>query len=797
MQFSFNWLQKLSQTKRSASQVAKDLTLRSFEVEGVEKWEVKLDKKIIVSQIKEIKKHPNADKLQIVKVDTGKKEITLVTGASNIKIGQKVPLALEGAKLPSGLKIKATRLRGIESKGMLCAEDELGVGNDHSGILILDSNAPLGKSIQEYFSLEKDNLLEIDILPNRAHDCLSYRGVAREIVAIEKRNFKDKIKKEAEKEWKKIISYPNTLPAKILTKDCFRYTGIKIKNFKVEPSPFWLQNYLRKSGIQPINNIVDITNYVMLETGQPLHAFDASLLKMPIIIRQAKKDEKIKLLDNQKIKLIGEEIIIADKEKPIALAGIMGGKESGIKSDTQEIIIEGASFNSSKIRFSSRLHNLTTEASYRFERDLDPNLTSLALSRALQLIKITGGNEVELENWIDIYPQKIKPWKIILSKQKVKDLLGVEIKEKTIKSILERLDLKVKNFSTQFEITIATERKDLQTPEDLIEEIGRFYGYENIQPQPLQEYIKLPRRNEKRFFEKIIKDVCVASGWDEIRGYSFYSQANAQVLKLDKKDHLKLLNPDNQEQAWMRQSLSVTLLKAARLNLSYFKEIKIFEIGKIYLKQKDVLPQEEEMLGALVSSENKQGEQFYKAKGLAENIFSRARLSDYYWNDNINDEKIPFFSHPSRKALIQNNKGEILGWVAEVNRKVLQYFGIKNQRVAILEINLSLLRKLSQEKRMYMPLAKFPPVNRDISLRVSRQTKVAEIESLIYETGGELLQEVDLFDMYINEEEGERALGFHLIFQSKERTLSSQEVEKLMQNIFKKLEKELGANIRK
>ncbi len=793
MLYSFNWLKELSQTKKSAQAVAEELTLRSFEVEDVE--EIKNDwEKIIIGEIKAIKKHPQADRLQIVSVDLGKQKLDLVTGAPNVEMGQKVPVALEGAKLANGLKIKATVLRGVESRGMLCAEDELGLGDDHSGIMILDDKAPVGKKLADYLKIKKDAVLEIDILPNRAHDCLNYRGVAREISAVEGRKFNDKIKKEAEQEWEKIKKFPNQLSAKIDTNNCQRYTGVYLKKVKIKASPFWMRARLRASGIQPINNVVDITNYVMLETGQPLHAFSAEKINK-IIIRQAQEKEKIKLLDGQELKLSKEDMVISDGEKPIALAGVMGGENSAIQENTSAVILEGASFQASAIRRTARYHNLSTEASYRFERNLDPNLTQMAVARATQLLKELA--EVEIKSWQDIYPQKVKPWTIELETEKVNQLSGIDILVSQIKNILEQLGLQVSGKNKVLKVAIPTERLDLQNQEDLIEEVGRLYGYEKIKPIPLQGSIVLPQRNEKRFFEREIKDICVANAWNEIKGYSFYSSADAKALGLDQEKHLALLNPATTEQAWMRQTLAIALLKATRVNISHFKNIRLFEIGRVYYPQKSGLPQEKEKLGASMASIDTQGEQFYELKGLAENIFERIGLNDYYWDDNLDKKELKIASHAFRRALIKTNQGKVLGWLVEISAKTTQYFGIKRRRVAVLEMDMELLRTISLGERSYQPLKKFPPVNRDISLKVPAYTRVADVERIIYQSGGKYLQDVDLFDLYINEDNQERSLGFHLIFQSEEKTLSSQEVETLMQKIFQALEKELGAEIKK
>lgn len=396
MKFSYNWLKELSGTKESPEKIAEKLTLHSFEVEEIIQLGKNLNK-VVIGKVLKVEKHPNADKLNVTKVNVGKEELQIVCGAPNLEKDQKVPVALVGAVLGEGFEIKEAELRGVKSQGMICAEDELGLREGHEGIMVLDKNAPVGENLATYLKLD-DTVLDIDILPNRAHDALSHEGVALEILALASRKSKVESRKLSD------LKKDSELEINIDTNKCNRYIGVKIKNIKIGESSDWIKSRLVACGLNPINNIVDITNYIMLETGQPLHAFDASKVEK-ILVRQAKSGEELELLDDSKIKLTTEDIIITDGKKPIALAGIMGGKDSAIDKNTSEIILESASFDAVSIRASQKHHSLKTDAGYRFERNLDPNISEHAITKAISMIIDKLNGEVEITN--DIYPEPI------------------------------------------------------------------------------------------------------------------------------------------------------------------------------------------------------------------------------------------------------------------------------------------------------------------------------------------------------------------------------------------------------
>lgn len=805
MKFSYNWLKELSQTQSSAQEIADLFITHSFEVEEIVDLGKNLQN-VVVGEVLSVEKHPNADKLNVAQVSVGEEELQIVCGASNLAEEQKVPVALVGAKLPSSenekgenfFEIKKAKLRGVESFGMICAEDELGLSEDHEGIMVLDESAKIGQSFAEYLGLN-DFILDIDILPNRGHDCLGYSGIAREIITLENsesqlpdlslayNNLLSTVKKE-----------DSSLEIKIETENCSRYIGTKISGVKIGESPEWMKSRLKASGMNSINNLVDVTNYVMLETGQPLHAFDSRGFEK-ISVRQAKDGEELTLLHDQELKLIEDDMVIDHDGKPVGLAGVMGGKDSGIKDDTTNIILESASFNSSSVRLTQRRYNLQTDAAYRYERDIDPNFTEQAAARAIELIRELCGGEVEEIK--DIYSDPVSPWSVRLSAEYVQRLLGVEISSEEIVHILNRLGITVvKDLGEEkFVCKIPTRRRDLRTQEDLIEEIGRVYGYDKIKPTPIVGNVELPQRNEQRFFERTLKDICVSNGFNEIKSYSFYGKDQAEAIGLNEKKHLALLNPFNAEQDYLRRSLAVHLLSADKKNLSYFDQVKIFEIGRIYDPTENSLPDEKLVFGASVVSKVKDGEQFFELKGLLEVLFERVGLQDFYFDDSVegNEKTLIPALHPSRQALIKNSKGEILGWIGEVSRNAHKFFGLKKVRAAVCEVGIDLLQKEVETERFFEPLAKFPFVNRDLSMMVGEKVRVGDVERVIYLAGGDLVKDVDLFDLYVNPETGERSMAFRITFGDVERTLKSEEVDERIGKVIESVEGELGVEVRK
>ncbi len=680
---------------------------------------------------------------------------------------------------------------------------------------------------------KRDAILDIKILADRGHDCLSHIGMAREIAVIESRQFKYL--------GAKLLSKKSGL-LKVEIKDkklCSRYIGAVMTNIKIQPSPKWMQERLIAAGLRPINNIVDATNYVMLETGQPMHAFDKNKLTTnnkqltTILIRKAKKGEKIKLLDGGEKILTSEDLVIADSEKVLAIAGIKGGAEAEINNNTRTIILEAANFNAVAIRKSRMRLGLKTDSSDRFEKEIDPNLAETAMARAVGIIGKFGG---KLEGMVDVYPKKAKPWKIKLDLNYVSKLLGEKISTKTIVRILNSLGVKTRLGGSasnwRLSLQVPTFRIDLKTQEDLIEEIGRIYGYEKIKPQAPLAPVQTPPVNNNRLFERQVKNILAGKGFSEVYNYSFYGRRNAGLAELGTIEHLELENPMNPDQVLMRVSLIPGILKNIAENLKRYEDIMIFEIGRAYWsasvplskasagKSDDILPEEERMLvGAVVLESNVKAksylprrlaslrsgqagklkaESFYKAKGYIDALMDRLGIDDYYYDtfDAAPADTPITLWHQGRSAAIKiEGSGEEIGYLGEINPLVLANFDI-HQRAAVFEFDLEKLRKTAEAEREYEPIRKYPEVVRDISLIAPQGILVDEILQTIQKAGGNLVLDVDLFDIF-DFADGSSSYAFHIIFGADNRTLKSGEVDKLMEKIISSLEKELGVKVRK
>jgi len=570
MKYSYNWLKELSDTKKTASEIAQLITLHCFEVESVEK--VGSDfAGVVVGKILEIQKHPNADKLQLTKVEIGNGEIlNIVCGAHNISVGDHVPVATVGTILPGNFEIKESEIRGEKSCGMLCAEDELGLGTSHAGILLLDKNIEIGTAFANVAN-NIDEILDIKVLPDRAHDAVSHVAMAIEIAALEETEMDydyDGLILENKKAKNLKIEIENS-------ELCPRYIGAVLSGVEVGDSPVWMKTRLEACGINSINNVVDATNYVMLELGQPLHAFDADVIGSDIIVRAGKKDEEIILLDGSVKKLISDDIVIANNEEALALAGIMGGKKSGISLETRNIILEAANFKALSIRKTRSRLGLFTDASSRYEKQLDPNLTEKAMVRVIEILEHTAG--ATFEGMVDNYPDKITPWTIQLSLAYIDKLLGVAVPPKTSEKILTSLGMKAEIKKDSIIAEIPTFRIDLKSQEDLIEEIGRIYGYEKVENIAPVVPVTAAKQNEGRIFERGIKNILIGQGFSEVYNYSFYSPSDANSAKLGKEKHLELEMPMSPEQSVLRVSLIPNILKNVKENLKNFSEFNIFE----------------------------------------------------------------------------------------------------------------------------------------------------------------------------------------------------------------------------
>jgi phenylalanyl-tRNA synthetase beta chain len=659
----------------------------------------------------------------------------------------------------------------------------------------------------------KETRLEFSILPNRAHDALSHIGLAREICACEGRKF----------------HFPTSDVGKLSTSDvgrlrieikdkklCPRYVGAIIENVKVGPSPKWMRERLLVCGVKPINNIVDITNYVMLETGQPLHAFDFDKIKsefpisnlayrqagfqfpnksqntksqIRIIVRRAKKGEKIKLLDEKVYELSESDLVITDSEKPIALAGVMGGLKSSVSKKTRTIILESANFNSASVRKTRISYNIVTESSYRFERQIDPNLAEMGAARAVELLEKYGGKNIKIVATADIYPKKIKSWQIRLDMSYVNSLLGEKIPVSGMKNILENLGLVVRASGKFLNCEIPTRRIDLKTQEDLVEEVGRIYGYENIREQPLVAEVEIPPQNAKRDFENKLRDILVGLGFSEVMNYSFYSADDIQKCNLKIKDHIEVANPLSLDQQYLRRNLITNLLKNISLNLKNYSQVKIFEIGKKFILEKGT-PGEIDVIAGMLADSAEKHSPFLELKGKIDGLLTKLGYKDIEYRTQNTEHK---FWHESRTTRIIF-EGEKIGKIGEINPRVLKRYGIK-QRIAAFGLKIPALLKVALPDKLYRPISKFPTVERDISMFVNKLTSYSELIAKIREAGGKLLKNIELFDIF--KKDSQKSLALRLKIGSDAKTLTSAEIDAVMKKIILKLEKELKVKVRK
>ena len=636
-----------------------------------------------------------------------------------------------------------------------------------------------------------DFVFDIDILPNRAHDCLSHIGVARECSAL--LNSKLEIRNPKLIEDKK-LKVENFVDVEVKDSElCPRYTARVITDIKVGPSPKWLQGRLKAVGQQPINNIVDATNYVAFEIGQPLHAFDAEKLTgKKIIIRRAKKGEKITTLDNEKCELDNDILVIADSKNPIAIAGIKGGKKAEIDKNTKTIILESANFNLHNVHKSSRKFSIATESSLRFEHGLDPNLASEAIDRLAGLIVKNAGGKI-VNGMIDIYPNKVKPKKIAAGLFKINNLLGVKISETEVIKIFDLLGFKVEKKIDRLLIEVPTRRLDIEISEDLIEEISRIYGYKKIPSKPPLGILVSAEADDLRSLRNKVKDILEGLSLSEVYNYSFIGEEDLKKLKQSPKNYIELENPLSLDLKYLRRDLIIGLLKNTRDNFRHFGEGRLFELGKVYLKD------EKMMLAGIIWRKTNKRELFYEAKGIVDGLLNKLGISNQWYDDvkATSEWSDKIFWHSGISAEIKINDKEI-GFAGEINPEILSKFGIKGSTAAF-NLDFELLLELVSEELIYQHPSKYPAAIRDIAVLVNRGDRVVDVLNVINSVGNELVRDVDLFDMYEGGEipRNKKNLAFHVVYQSDERTLTDEEVDKTHNRIVREINKKMGWEVRK
>ncbi len=802
MKIPLKWLKEYVDITLPVAELADKLTMSGTEVKGSQviggSWA-----NVFVGQIIAVNPHPNADRLHLPTVELGTEQITVVCGAPNLRVGDKIAFAHVGAELVDGhsdsgrlVRLKPAKIRGVESSGMVCSEKELGISDSHEGIMVLSPEAPIGMPLTDYLG---DTILDLDVTPNRP-DCLSVIGIAREVAAL-----------TGQKAHLPGVSYEETAPAidrqiavEIIDSDlCPRYCASLISGIKIAESPPWLQQRLLACGMRPIINIVDVTNYVMLEYGQPLHSFDyEKITGKKIIVRRAREGEVIVSLDGEERTLSRDMLVIADEKRAVAIAGVMGGANSEVTEETTSILLEAANFNPASIHHTGQKLCLPSEACMRFERGIRPELTILALKRATQLmLQLAGGKAAT--GVADAYPGKKEPQPITLSTEETNRLLGVKFSRDQIVDTLTSLgfDCQPGASTSETAVTAPYWRNDISRSVDLIEEVARIIGYDKIPTTMLSQAI--PQQNPAPILglKRKLSDSLVGYGFHEIITYSLTS---LELLnKLTPESHstgpipLRLANPMTADQEYLRPNLRPSLLLALAANRRHEDDgIRLFELGKVYLARRKDLPDEPQMLCGLLSGtrleKSWQGDggsiDFFDAKGVVEGLFQRLGVEVNFAKSD--DKSL----HPAQQAavVIDENK---LGVVGELHPKVAEAFGI-SETAYLFELNVTALVPFAVGHKMSQPIPRFPATVRDIALIVAADVSHQQVLNIINEFS--LVNQVALFDVYSGKQvpPGKKSLAYRISYQSPSRTLTEKEVNKVQQQILSRLSKELGATLR-
>ena len=801
MKVSLKWLKDYIDINIEPAELARQLTMAGCEPKEVitigGAWE-----NVVIGKIEAVNRHPNADKLSLVTVDLGTMEKpTVICGAPNVAVGAKIAFGKVGAKVidPHAGKvaeIKPAKIRGVESSGMCLSEKELGISENHEGILILPEAAPIGQSLSSYIG---DTVLDLEVTPNRP-DCLSVIGVAREAAALTGQNIR-----LTEPEYAETGSaIKDAVAVEIAAPDlCPRYCAGLITGIKIGPSPQWLQDRLTACGQRPINNIVDVTNYVMLEYGQPLHSFDYNKVRgQKVIIRRAGPGEKVISLDGVERTLSADNLVIADPDRAVAIAGVMGGANSEITEQTEAILLEAASFNAVNIHYTARTLKLSSEASQRFERGIRADLTMPALKRATQLIvELAGGTAAK--GIIDVYPgrQEIPP--VVLPVKLVETILDIKVEFEKIVGVLTSLGFECKPNEAKTEITVAVPywRSDIKLPIDLVEEVARIIGYDRIPTTMLREQI--PPQNPEPIIKlkRQVRKNLVGFGFQEVMTLSLVSDEWLKKLHPDLASFepapLKLINPMTVEQEYLRPTLRANLLNIINANRRFAEEgLRFFEVSRVYLAMPKGLPDERETLCGVLSglrndrAWNNKDEtvDFYDVKGVVEALFEQLNIAVIF------EPSADAGMHANKQAAVIAG-GARIGVVGEVHPKVLLNFEI-DEPVYMFELDMKTLSSVMSENITYRQLPRFPAVVRDVALIVDIEVTHRKLTDIM--RGFSLIKDIELFDVYCGEQvpAGKKSLAYRITFQSPERTLKEQEINGVMKGLLSKLAKETGATLR-
>ena len=798
MLISLNWLKKYVDLEGiETSEMENALTMIGQEVEKIEIKGENLDK-VITAQILEKEMHPDSDHLTVCKVDTGKEVLQIICGAPNHKAGDKVALAQIGARLTPEFVIKKGKIRGLESNGMLCSEEELGIGHDASGIIILPEDTPLGVPMKEYLGLN-DIVFELEITPNRP-DCLSHIGIAREVAALYNKELKYP-KTEINKET--VEKTVDNISVEIKDNDLSkRYVARIIKNVQVKESPKWLKERVESVGIRSINNIVDVSNYILMETNQPNHIFDLDKLEgRKITVDVAKNDEVFVTLDEQERKLNNEDIVIKDEKKVVALAGVMGGFNSQITENTKNILLEVAHFNPQKIRKTSRRLALISDSSYRFERGVDRENAINVINRIANIIQEVAGGEI-LQGVVDIYPEAPAKQVAELNFARLNRFVGKEIAREEVIRILEKLEVIVEDKGENLILTAPSFRQDLENEQDYYEEIIRMYGFDNIENKlPKVEINETSTIDTTKLIDRV-KLIAASTGLQEVINYSFIPKDGVDKVKftnVEKENLIDVLKPITEDFVTLRPTLLYSLIKNAKDNINRNVEnIRFFEVSRTFEKAEE-LAKEEVKLGIILAGNNDktlwnskpEAYDFYDLKGIVEEIFSKLRFKNYQIKRSTQTQL-----HPGRSVDVFVGK-EFIGSFGEIHPDVLENFDLGKKSVLVGEFNIDLIKKYIGKAVKYEGMVKFPAVPRDIALVMDEEVLVGDVLKVIEKVDNKI-EKVELFDIYrgLGVLTGKKSVAISIKLRDKNKTLEEKEINDVVEKILKKVEKQFGAELR-
>ncbi len=817
MLISYNWLKSYADFKETPEELAALLTDSGLEVESIEHHESIRGglKGVVTGMVLSSKPHPNADKLTLTQVDAGQDHpLPIVCGAPNVAEGQKVLVALEGTTLFMGkeqLTIKKTKIRGEISQGMICAEDELGLGDSHDGIMVLPADTPIGLPAAKVFDVTEDWILEIGLTPNRI-DAASHIGVARDIVAVINHHQQ---KKQLELKLPDVSGFApdnNSLYIPVTIEDpeaCPRYSSLTISGVTVKESPDWLQQRLKAIGLKPINNVVDVTNFVLQELGQPLHAFDVAAIKgSKVIVKNSAKDTPFLTLDKEELKLNGNNLMICNAEEPMCMGGILGGLHSGVTENTRDVFLECACFNPVTIRKSSKHHGIKTESSFRFERGSDFGITPYALKRAAMLIKEVAGGQIS-SDVNDVIARKPEPAIVDLKLSHVHQLVGKDIPMHEVQAILEDLDFEVLDANDDsLSLAVPLYRVDVTRPADVVEEILRIYGYNNVDiPLKMHSSIVISPKPDKELLQNTISDLLSARGFNEIMNNSLTKEAYYQQDAFDRDTLVHILNPLSQDLNVLRQTLLFGGLESVAYNLNRkVQDMKLYEFGNVYRRNPkagdDVLERyPERMLLELFMTGRAHPEtwhnpesmhSFFDLKDAVYAVFKRLGI-----NERMLNAKQLAGEYPFAFVLVIENKGKTIAQLGKINPGVLKGFDIK-QDVFYASLEWKEIIQLAAKHQLtYEEVSKFPAVRRDLALLLDTGISFSEIEEIAYNTEKKILQQVNLFDVYEDEKLGKDKKSYAVSFVLQaDKTLTDKEVDKIMDKLAKAYTHKLGAVIR-